>query len=66
VVILRGYSGTITATSEQMTIRMIGGKIDFTAEGEGTAYLRGRGSYETQHGSDEWSASGTTLSIVAE
>jgi hypothetical protein len=63
-VIFRGYRGTITASGEKMTVKIVGGKIDFTAEGEGTAYLRGRGTYETGHGSGDWSTSGSTLEVV--
>jgi hypothetical protein len=65
-VIFRGYRGKITISGEEMMVRMAGGKIDFVAEGEGRALLRGQGHYETRHGSGDWSAEGTTVESAAE
>jgi hypothetical protein len=65
-VFFRGYRGTITANGEEMIVKMIGGKIDFTAQGEGTVFLRGRGHYETGHASGDWAADGSTLEVTEE
>ncbi len=62
-VILRGYRGKVTITGERMSVRMVGGKIDFAAHGFGTATLKGRGEYRTRNGVGIWSADGTTLTV---
>lgn len=66
-VVFRGYNGTIEASGEQMVVKIIGGKIDFTAEGKGYALLRGRGWYETGNGSTgSWSPAGLTVKMGQE
>ncbi len=65
-VVFRGYSGKIHVTGERMAVKMIGSKIDFTARGKGTAILRGRGHYETEHFTGDWAPDGTTLEVVEE
>ena len=49
-----------------MTIKMVGGKIDFTAHGQGIAHLRGRGHYETVNLSGDWNNRGVELEVVEE
>lgn len=65
-VVFRGYSGTIKVSGERMTVKMIGAKIDFTAHGWGTAYLRGHGHYETGGFSGDWTPEGLNLEVVEE
>jgi hypothetical protein len=65
-VVFRGYRGTINVTGDRMVVKMIGGKIDFNAYGKGTAFLRGRGYYETAHFSGDWTADGVTLAVQEE
>ena len=65
-VVFHGFSGKIHVTGERMVVKMIGGKIDFTAHGKGTAILRGRGHYETRGFSGDWAPEGTTLEVVEE
>lgn len=66
-VVFRGYSGTIEVTGRRMVVKMVGGQIDFTAQGKGRAVLRGRGTYETGHGhTGEWTASGLTVELTEE
>jgi hypothetical protein len=65
-VLFRGYSGTIKVVGEDMRIRMIGGKIDFTAHGKGVVHLRGRGHYETANLSGDWNDKGVELEVVEE
>ena len=65
-VIFRGYEGTIHVRGERMVIQMIGGQIEFTAYGKGTAFLRGRGYYETRHFSGDWAPDGMRLEVVEE
>jgi len=42
---------------------MIGSEIDFVARGRGTAILRGRGSWETEHSSGDWVPEGFSLDL---
>ena len=65
-VVFRGYEGTIHVVGERMVVRMIGGKIDFTAHGKGRAVLRGRGTYETRSGSGDWQPDGLDIEVVEE
>ena len=65
-VIFRGYEGAIHITGERMLIQLIGDQIEFTARGLGTAFLRGRGYYETRHFSGDWAPDGITLAVVEE
>lgn len=61
-----GYRGKITATGDDMTIKIVSKKIEFTARGKGTAWLRGRGHYETGGGSGDWAPNGFQLEVVEE
>lgn len=65
-VVFRGYEGTIKASGERMTVRMVGKKIEFTAHGKGVAHLRGRGIYETRGFSGDWAADGLTVEVEEE
>ena len=58
-----GYDGQITAMGRDMTVRMAGSQIEFTAWGRGTVTLRGRGEYWVRGYHGRWSSAGTTLSL---
>jgi hypothetical protein len=49
-----------------MLVRIVGGRIEFDARGQGTAYLRGRGIYETGSGSGDWDPDGCNIEVVEE
>jgi hypothetical protein len=67
VVVFYGYEGEIHVAGENMVVRMVGQKIEFTAEGKGKAWLRGRGTYETGHGSTgDWTPNGLKVEVVEE
>jgi hypothetical protein len=38
----------------------------FTAQGKGTAFLRGRGHYETRHSTGDWTTDGLTVETTKE
>lgn len=63
-VIFRGYEGTITVSGEQMRVKLTGTQIDFTAQGQGVAHLRGRGYYETAHTSGDWNNRGFDIEVT--
>lgn len=65
-VIFRGHEGTIKVIGRHMTVRMIGKKIEFTAQGKGTVYLRGRGIYETHGRTGDWAPDGFTIEVEEE
>lgn len=60
-VLFIGWWGKITASGEELTVRMAGGLIEFVAEGTGWAFLKGRGRYHVGPASGEWSPEGMTI-----
>ncbi len=56
-----GWSGEISVAGRDMKVLMMGGKIQFTAHGEGTAYLRGQGTYRIGHHSGRWTSDGIAI-----
>ncbi len=60
-----GWSGTIRASGDSITVWMAGGIIEFTATGTGRVYLRGRGSYEVNGHEGLWSPAGEILTLDA-
>ncbi|MFQ6059024.1 MAG: hypothetical protein ACE5MB_09135 [Anaerolineae bacterium] len=56
-----GWRGKIVAAGSDLTVRMRGGLIEFTAQGTGWAFLKGRGVYRVGEASGEWSAEGMTI-----
>ena len=59
--VLVGWEGKIFVAGRDMKVLMVGGKIEFTAHGEGLAYLRGRGTYRVGHHSGAWTSEGVTV-----
>jgi len=60
-VVFVGWRGEIHAAGTNLTVRMCGGRIEFTAEGTGWVFLRGRGTYEINGESFDWSAEGARV-----
>ena len=63
--VLWGWSGTIYASGQQITVWMTGGLIEFTASGTGRVYLRGHGTYEINGQEGLWSPTGEVLRLDA-
>ncbi|MFQ6013933.1 MAG: hypothetical protein ACE5NP_00640 [Anaerolineae bacterium] len=63
-VLFAGWSGQISASGSNLTVRMKGGRIEFTATGTGWVYLKGRGTYEIGDRSGRWSANGTLIRLA--
>lgn len=61
--VFMGWRGEIHAAGTELTVRMCGGLIEFTAEGSGWVFLRGRGTYEINGESCEWSAEGARVAL---
>jgi len=53
-VLLVGWRGEVAAMGADMTVRIEGGLVEFTATGSGTAYLRGHGTYRIGHMIGVW------------
>lgn len=65
-VIIRGYYGSVRVVGSDMVVKMVGGKIDFSAAGAGTVTLNGRGKYWTHSGkSGNWQVDGVDVAIGA-
>ena len=62
-VVFRGWRGEIHAAGTEVKVRMYGGLIEFTAEGTGWVFLRGRGTYEINGASYDWSTEGARVSL---
>ncbi len=58
-----GWSGTIYASGQDITVWMSGGVIEFTASGTGKVYLQGRGKYRVNGSEGFWSPTGQILSL---
>ena len=65
VTVLWGWSGTIHASGDRITVWMTGGMIEFTASGTGKVYLRGRGRSEVNGQEGLWSPGGEVLRLDA-
>ncbi|TKJ30872.1 MAG: hypothetical protein CEE40_03260 [Chloroflexi bacterium B3_Chlor] len=60
-----GWSGTIQASGQKITVWMTGGLIEFTASGTGRVYLRGHGRYEINGHDGFWSPTGEVIRLDA-
>lgn len=58
-----GWSGQFYARGGEMVVRVLGGKIEFTAEGTGTAFLCGCGVYIIDHHPGRWSLEGVRFEL---
>jgi hypothetical protein len=61
---LTGASGAVQIQGTDMGVRIASGRILFTAEGTGSVYLRGYGTYSTANGtSGNWSPDGMQINF---
>lgn len=60
-----GWEGSIRATGEHMTVRMEGARIQFRAAGEGTAFLKGHGTFRVGHHTGRWTDDGVTVTFAS-
>jgi hypothetical protein len=58
-----GWSGTIYASGDSMTVCMAGGLIEFSASGTVWAYLRGHGRYEANGHGGFWNPTSEILDL---
>lgn len=56
-----GWRGHIRIVGEDMTVVMMGGRIEFRAIGQGTAHLRGHGTYRIGDHSGRWTPQGVEV-----
>ncbi len=56
-----GWRGTLVARGSHLDVKMVGGLIEFRAEGTGVAHLKGRGHYKVGDQSGEWTAEGVDV-----
>jgi len=63
-VVYAGWRGLIHAEGDDLSIRMLGGIIEFTAEGSGWVYLRGRGDYIVNGELGHWTLEGVRLALT--
>jgi hypothetical protein len=60
---LTGYSGTVTITGEDLVVKVEGAKINLTATGTGTAFLKGRGGYTVGSVTGSWVKAGKSVTF---
>ncbi len=60
-----GWDGYIRATGEDMTVRMTGSKIQFRAAGEGTAFLKGHGTFRIGGHTGRWTEDGVHIEFIS-
>lgn len=61
VVKLTDWEGEIHAEGERLVVRMVGGKLDFTATGRGRAFLQGYGTFQVDDHEGRWSWRGVHI-----
>lgn len=61
VVKLTDWEGEIHAEGERFVVRMVGGKLDFTATGKGRAFLQGYGTFQVGDHDGRWSWQGVHI-----
>lgn len=61
VVKLTDWTGEIHAEGERLIVRMVGGKLDFTASGRGRAFLQGYGTFQADDHEGRWAWRGVHI-----
>ena len=61
VVKLTDWEGEIHIEGEKFGVRMVGGKLDFSAVGKGRAFLQGYGSFQLDDHEGRWSRKGVSI-----
>jgi hypothetical protein len=62
--VLAGWRGHIHIEGQDLAVRMLGGVIEFTAEGSGWALLKGRGHYRVNGQTGNWTAEGIRIDLA--
>lgn len=62
--IFAGWRGHIHVEGRGLGVNMLGGIIEFTAQGAGSAFLRGRGAYRVNSQSGRWTLSGIRVPLA--
>jgi hypothetical protein len=62
-VVFAGWRGLIHVEGDNLSIRMLGGIIEFTAKGTGWVFLKGRGSYIINGEPGHWTLEGVRLAL---
>ncbi|NOK61565.1 MAG: hypothetical protein GFH27_549311n28 [Chloroflexi bacterium AL-W] len=60
---LQGIAGNVTIRGTNMSIKIIGGRVGFRADGNGTVTLKGQGLYDANGNNGRWTEEGVTLTI---
>jgi hypothetical protein len=60
-ILFAGWQGHIHAEGQELDVRMVGGIIEFAAEGTGWAILRGRGHYRVNGQPGLWTQAGVRV-----
>ena len=64
-VVFAGWQGLIHAEGDALSVRMLGGIIEFTAEGTGWVFLKGRGTYVVNGEPGYWTLEGVRLALAS-
>ena len=64
-VVFAGWQGLIHAEGEDLSVKMLGGIIEFTAEGTGWVFLKGRGTYIINGEPGYWTLEGIRLALAS-
>jgi len=55
------WEGEIHVEGDRFGVRMVGGKLDFVAEGRGVAYLQGYGTFQFDEHEGKWRWEGVSI-----
>jgi hypothetical protein len=64
-VVFAGWQGLIHVEGDGLSIKMLGGIIEFTAEATGWVYLKGRGDYIINGEPGHWTLEGVRLALAS-
>ena len=64
-VVFAGWRGLIHAEGDSLLVKMLGGIIEFTAEGTGWVFLKGRGTYMVNGEPGYWILDGVRLALAS-
>ena len=62
-ILYAGFDGQAQVSGTQITVALSGINIHLQASGTGKFLLRGRGTYETSHGSGVWTDEGKVIAV---
>jgi hypothetical protein len=61
--VFAGWRGHIHAEGEELDVKMLGGILEFNAQGSGWVFLKGRGYYRIGGESGRWTPDGVRLEL---